>query len=232
VAPSPPRLFGTDGVRGVAGSWPLDPPTISRLGGAIVRGLDFKHRARLVVGRDTRESGEWIEREFARGAAAQGAEVVSAGVVPTPLIAYLARTLDFDLGVVISASHNPYRDNGIKVFSGQGEKFGESEERDVEQVMADTSWSIDGAAEARLERRNLLDLYVGHVHQLFAGAPSPAGTPVAIDMANGATTSTAPTVLRDLGLRVVTLGDVPNGRNINMGCGSTHPAQLSSRSPC
>src|SRR5438094_9362338 len=111
------KLFGTDGVRGVAGAWPLDPPTIARLGAAIVRGLDHDRPVRLIIGRDTRESGEWIERELARGAASQGAVVSSAGILPTPGVAYLARSLDFDLGVVISASHNPYQDNGIKVFS-------------------------------------------------------------------------------------------------------------------
>src|SRR5215831_14349401 len=123
------RLFGTDGVRGVAGSWPLDPPTIARLGAAIVRGLHFARPPRIIVGRDTRESGEWIEREFARGATSQGAVIASAGVIPTPGIAYLARADDFDLGIMISASHNPFYDNGIKVFSGRGEKFGETEER-------------------------------------------------------------------------------------------------------
>src|SRR5438105_829514 len=119
-----PRLFGTDGIRGIAGTGPLDPPTVARLGAAIVRGLASAHPIRLVIGRDTRESGEWIERELARGAASQGGATVTAGVVPTPAVAYLTRTLDFQLGVVISASHNPFQDNGIKVFSGRGEKFG------------------------------------------------------------------------------------------------------------
>src|SRR4249920_796618 len=109
-----PRLFGTDGIRGVAGVWPLDPPTVARVGAAIVRVLHPHHATRLIIGRDTRESGEWIERELARGAASQGALVSSAGILPTPGVAYLARSLDFDLGVVISASHNPYQDNGIK----------------------------------------------------------------------------------------------------------------------
>src|SRR5436190_1718450 len=122
------RLFGTDGVRGVAGEWPLDPPTIARLGAAIVRTHhDAAHNGavRLLLGRDTRESGEWIARELARGATAAGAHVTSAGIMPTPGVAYLTLTQSFDFGVVLSASHNPYGDNGIKVFSGLGEKFGE-----------------------------------------------------------------------------------------------------------
>jgi phosphoglucosamine mutase len=107
------RLFGTDGVRGVAGTFPLDPPTVARLGAALVRALPLDHAPRLVVGRDTRESGEWIERELARGATGEGAIVTSAGVLPTPAVAYLAGALDYDLGVVLSASHNPFGDNGI-----------------------------------------------------------------------------------------------------------------------
>ena len=142
---SAPRLFGTDGVRGVAGASPLDPPTVARLGAAIVRALGASHPVRIIVGRDTRESGEWIERELARGAGSAGAHVTSAGVIPTPGVAYLAGALDFDLGVVLSASHNPYTDNGIKVFSGRGEKFAEREERAVEAVMADASWRVPPA---------------------------------------------------------------------------------------
>jgi phosphoglucosamine mutase len=117
------RLFGTDGVRGTAGVYPLDPPTIARLGAAIVRALALDRPVRLIVGRDTRESGAWIERELARGATSQGAVVSSTAVIPTPAVAYLAGTFDYDLGIVLSASHNPYADNGIKVFSGRGEKF-------------------------------------------------------------------------------------------------------------
>jgi phosphoglucosamine mutase len=222
-----PRLFGTDGIRGVAGASPLDPPTVARIGAAIVRAVQFGRPARLVVGRDTRESGEWIERELARGAASEGALVVSAGVVPTPAVAYLAGKLDFDFGVVISASHNPYRDNGIKVFSGRGEKFGESQERAVERLVADPSWSVSAAAEARLERAELLDEYFTHIRQLLPDAGVLGGAKLAIDMANGATTATAGRVLGEAGFDLVKLGDSPDGRNINLACGSTHPAGLS-----
>jgi phosphoglucosamine mutase len=221
------KLFGTDGIRGVAGSWPLDPPTVARVGAAIVRALPTPHPARLVVGRDTRESGEWIERELARGAGSQGATVVSAGIIPTPAVAYLARTLDFDLGVVISASHNPYQDNGIKVFSGRGEKFGEPEERAVEAVIADASWAVSGASDARLERANLLEPYFEHIRLILPAAGPLAGTRIGVDMANGATTATARRVLEYAGFDLCALGDAPDGHNINMACGSTHPAGLS-----
>jgi phosphoglucosamine mutase len=117
-------LFGTDGIRGKAGAFPLDARTIQRVGAALVRVLPPGTR-RLLIGRDTRESGEWIERELAHGATASGAVVHTIGVAPTPAVAYLTRELQFDAGVVISASHNPYHDNGIKVFSGSGEKYSE-----------------------------------------------------------------------------------------------------------
>src|SRR6185295_19100810 len=141
-----PRLFGTDGVRGKAGSYPLDPPTVRMLGAALVRAWRERHGAppgaagpRILVGRDTRESGGWIEAELAQGASGEGATVTSAGVAPTPAIAYLTRAEGFDAGVVISASHNPFEDNGIKVFSGRGEKFTERVEREVERIVGDTS---------------------------------------------------------------------------------------------
>jgi phosphoglucosamine mutase len=221
-----PRLFGTDGVRGVAGVWPLDPPTVARLGGAIVRALPFKRPARIIVGRDTRESGEWIERELARGAVSQGATVTSTGVIPTPGVAYLAREKDFDLGVVLSASHNPYGDNGIKVFSGRGEKFGESEERAVEAVMADPAWAVGAARDAAVESVDYLDAYLEHVRLILPGAGALVGQRIALDLANGATTTTARRLFERVGFHVRTVGDAPDGKNINLACGSTHPAGL------
>jgi phosphoglucosamine mutase len=221
------RLFGTDGVRGVAGTWPLDPPTVARIGAALVRATTpGDGAARIIVGRDTRESGEWIERELARGAAAQGAHVTSAGVVPTPAVAYLARALDFDLGVVLSASHNPYGDNGIKVFSGHGQKFGEEAERRVEAIVADASWSLAGARDAAVERDDFVAAYLAHARRQLPDPGPLAGARVALDLANGATTATAVRLFRDLGFDVVATGDRPDGRNINLGCGSTHPARL------
>lgn len=220
------KLFGTDGIRGVAGVRPLDPPTVARIGAALVRALKLDRPARLLVGRDTRESGEWIERELARGAASQGAVTSSAGVIPTPGIAYLTKTRDVDLGVVISASHNPYADNGIKVFSGRGEKFGEATEREVEAIVADTSWSVPSGSEAHVVPEDLIEPYLEHTRKLLPDARGLAGGCIAIDMANGATTSTARRLFEGLGFSLVTLGDKPDGRNINEKCGSTHPAGL------
>ena len=223
-----PRLFGTDGVRGVAGVWPLDPPTVARLGAALVRERRNGMALRLIVGRDTRESGEWIEREIGRGAAAEGATVTSAGIIPTPAVAYLTKSEGFDLGIVLSASHNPYGDNGIKVFSGSGEKFGESDERAVETIMADTAWTIGAAADARVAAKDFSEPYLAQLRRLLPDVRALRGAKIAVDMANGATTSTAVRLLEGLGFHVLALGNTPDGRNINLACGSTHPAGLAS----
>ena len=229
-----PRLFGTDGVRGVAGEYPLDHSTVRRLGAALVRAwrAESGDRAagpgspRIVIGRDTRESGSWIEAELAHGASGQGAVVTSAGVVPTPAVAYLTRELSYDLGVVISASHNPYGDNGIKVFSGRGEKFTETVERDVEAIVADTSWHARDGAPSRLSRGEAVAPYLDHLRAVFPEAALLADTSIVIDCANGATTTVAPRLFESLGLRTIVIANEPDGRNINLQCGSTHPEKL------
>jgi len=221
------RLFGTDGVRGTAGRFPLDPPTVRRLGAALVRALPHGiDAARLIVGRDTRESGTWIEAELAHGAAGEGAAVTSAGVVPTPAIAYLTRTSGYDAGVVISASHNPYEDNGIKVFSGTGEKFTERIEREVEAIVADPAWTARGGEAAPVRRVDLVGAYLDHLRAVFPEAAMLSGFALAIDCANGATTTVAPQLFASLGFGTVVVGNQPDGRNINLQCGSTHPGLL------
>ncbi len=220
------RLFGTDGIRGVAGAAPLDPPTVARVGGALVRALGVDRPVRLLIGRDTRESGEWIERELARGAASQGASTVSVGVLPTPGVAYLTRTRDIDLGVVISASHNPFHDNGIKVFSGRGEKFDEDTERRLEAIVADMTWRVPGTTAPDLTTEDLIEPYLDHTRLLLPDVAALAGARIALDLANGATSTTARRLFESMGFVVITLGDEPDGRNINDGCGSTHPAGL------
>ncbi len=220
------QLFGTDGIRGVAGVRPLDPPTVARIGAAVVKALKLDRPARLLVGRDTRESGEWIERELARGADSQGAVTISAGVIPTPGVAYLTKTRDIDLGVVISASHNPFHDNGIKVFSGRGEKFGEATERAVEAIIGDPLWTVPAGSEAHVQVEDLIEPYLAHTRLLLPDAKGLTGARIAVDMANGSTTTTARRLFEGLGFSLVTLGDTPDGRNINEKCGSTHPAGL------
>jgi phosphoglucosamine mutase len=223
----PERLFGTDGVRGRAGVPPLDPTTVRRLGAALVRALPrASSEHRLLVGRDTRESGEWIGRELAFGARTAGCAVTSAGVISTPAIAYLTREGRFDAGVVISASHNPFEDNGIKVFSGAGEKFTERIEREIEREVADRSWTVpDGEAPPMLDE-DLADPYLAHARSALPGARNLGALGIAIDCANGATARLAPRLLAELGFDVELLGCSPDGRNINLACGSTHPAPL------
>ena len=223
------KLFGTDGIRGKAGSPPLEPETVARVGAALVKTMvasDPSHRMRYVIGRDTRESGTWIEDELARGLTSQGATVVSAGVVPTPAIAYLARTEGFDAGIVISASHNPYEDNGIKVFGGSGTKIAEQFESSVEQLVADRSWSVP-SDRGSIEREDLSAHYVEHLRQIMSSAGSLAGSRVVVDCANGATAPIAPSLFAGLGFDVVSIGISPNGKNINLDCGSTHLDGLS-----
>ena len=221
------RLFGTDGVRGRAGTYPLDRLTVRRLGAALVRALPAADGAhRLLVGRDTRESGSWIARELAHGVRRAGGSIVSAGVISTPAIAYLARERAFDAGVVISASHNPFEDNGIKVFSGAGEKFTERLERAVEDVVADASWDVPGGEAAPLEDEDLSAPYLDHARSALPAAAGLTGLRVAVDCANGATWALAPRLFRELGFDLVTLGCEPDGRNINLDCGSTKPAAL------
>ena len=214
------KLFGTDGIRGKAGTAPLDPVTVARVGAALVRAL-HKSAPRFVIGRDTRESGTWIEDELARGLTSEGATVVSAGVVPTPAVAYLARTEGFDAGIVISASHNPYEDNGIKVFGGAGTKLTEQLEASVETLVADTTWSVPSMATA-VERRNLSAHYLEHLELIMSSAGALRGSHIVVDCANGATNVLAPQLFKKLGFEIEPIGVSPNGRNINLNCGSTH----------
>ncbi len=240
-------LFGTDGIRGKAGSAPLVPETVARVGAALVKVMianDPSHRLRFVIGRDTRESGTWIEDELARGLSAAGATVVSAGVVPTPAIAYLARTEGFDAGIVISASHNPYEDNGIKVFGGAGTKLTQQLESSVETLVADPSWSVPdlrlradastAALRATADRsarqagaEELSKHYVAHLLEIMKSAGPLTGAQIVIDCANGATAPIAPALFTQLGFTVDAIGVTPNGRNINLDCGSTHLDGLS-----
>ena len=221
------RLFGTDGIRGTAGQPPLDPPTVRRIGAALVKALDASEgHPHLLIGRDTRESGEWIERELAAGARRAGADVKTLGVMPTPAVAYLTRTTDVTLGAVISASHNPYEDNGIKVFSGAGHKFNEDRERLVESIVSDPGWQLDDDEAPAVAAVDESDAYLDHLHDMLADPAALRGRRLVVDCANGATTRVADRLFRSLGFEVVLLGASPDGRNINLACGSTHPESM------
>ena len=220
------RLFGTDGVRGKAGTYPLDPPTVRRLGAALARALGHGRPTRFLSGRDTRESGAWIERELAFGVNSQGGSLTGAGIIPTPAIAYLTPRMGYTAGVVISASHNPFEDNGIKVFSGAGEKFTEELERLVESIIADKSWTVPAGDAPAVEQIDYRAEYLAHLRDILSNVEQVRGMRLAIDCANGATTTIAPRLFQELGFDVHCIGCQPDGRNINLRCGSTAPELL------
>jgi phosphoglucosamine mutase len=220
------RLFGTDGVRGKAGSPPLDPSTVQRLGAALVRALRREGApVRFLVGRDTRESGEWIEQELARGVRAEGASLTSAGIIPTPAIAYLTPRLGYAAGLVISASHNPFEDNGIKVFSGAGEKFTEALEDSVEAHLLDEDLALPPSGPP-VERIDYRSQYINHLKEILTPDAHSRALRLAVDCANGATTTIAPRLFQELQIEARCVSCAPDGRNINLNCGSTHPEAL------
>jgi phosphoglucosamine mutase len=219
------RLFGTDGVRGLAGV-EITAQLALGLGRAVVMHSGLS-RPRALVIRDTRESGEMLEAALAAGIASAGGEVSLGGVLPTPAAPLLVAHHGFDLAVVISASHNPYADNGIKFFGADGFKLSDETEREIElHVDEDT-----GGGGAKIGRIGVLEgtaeAYLGALTQRFGGL-SLAGLDVVLDCANGATFEVAPEIFRRLGASVTALSVSPDGRNINDGCGSTHLDALAS----
>ncbi len=223
------ELFGTDGIRGAAGQYPLDPPTIERIGYSLARELTKRcnRSPQIVVGRDTRESGEWIEAALARGARSASAELRFAGVITTPGVAYLARALQADAGVVISASHNSYEDNGIKVFSASGRKLDDEAERAIEQSLrGDESVRQVTSESATAPEASLKEKYLAFLRDEVGAGLSLKGLKIAIDCANGAAYELAPKLFSALGADPVVINANPNGRNINLDCGSPHPEGL------
>ena len=221
------RLFGTDGVRGTPGEPPLDEHTLARLGAAIAKTSSVDGGAtRVLIGRDTRESGEWITGQLARGIESETAQVTYGGLLSTPAVAFLTRDGGFDAGIVVSASHNPFQDNGVKVITGQGQKADADLEARITALVADETFGVPDTPVPAVDAVALCDPYVAHTSRLFEGVDVPADLRIAIDCANGATSQIAPTVLRGSGLDPIVLHDQPDGRNINVDCGSMHPEQL------
>jgi phosphoglucosamine mutase len=227
------RLFGTDGIRGVANEPPLMPDLAYRVGRELVTTLAEQHgseRVRVVIGRDTRRSGPLLEAAMVAGLLSAGADCFAVGVLPTPGIALLTRGLDAHGGIVLSASHNPFEDNGIKLFSSEGTKFPDAWEEQIESRLngADTAPRARGAAMGRLIPYERAEKY--YVDFLTRCFPLDlAGLRLVLDCAHGATYRVAPGVFRRLGARVVTLCARPDGTNINAGCGALHPAGLCRR---
>ena len=225
------RLFGTDGVRGVAGEILTAELTLS-LGraatarAAAARGDGQDERPRVLVIRDTRASGEMLEAAVAAGVAAAGGVALLGGVLPTPAAPLLIRRYGFDLGVVLSASHNPWRDNGVKFFGADGDKLSDAVEEEIEALLdepqgAGTRPEPGGVAALH----GTLEDYLRELHTRFA-ALDLSGRRILLDCANGATHRAAPEIFRRLGAHVDVIADAPDGRNINDGCGSTHIDQL------
>ena len=222
------RLFGTDGIRAKAGQFPLDVPTVRRLGAALARALRHGDgKVRVISGRDTRESGAWIERELATGLQSQGAELTSAGVIPTPAIAYLTPQMGYTAGVVISASHNPFEDNGIKMFSGTGEKFTDRLEAQVEAIVAGPDVEVTSdLSPTVVEQIDYRSEYISHLLRILPPDERNRFVRIVVDCANGATTTVAPRLFRELGFETRCIGCEPDGRNINLRSGSTAPDLL------
>ncbi|MGB2889460.1 MAG: phosphoglucosamine mutase [Candidatus Acidiferrales bacterium] len=221
------QLFGTDGIRGIPGEHPLDDATLVSVGRALGAYLRAKEaHPRVLVGMDTRESGPHLAAEIARGLAASGAEPVSAGVVTTPGVAWLVRRDHFSAGVVISASHNPYHDNGVKLISSSGMKFPDAVEAEIEGSMAALPAAARPASVRLEEDTRLHEEYLEALRACVLPGAHLAGLKIVVDCANGAASALAPQLFRSLGCEVTPIHDRPDGRNINAGCGSLHPESM------
>lgn len=231
------QLFGTDGIRGQANVWPITPGMIMRIAMAAAQKFTRgDHRHSVVIGKDTRQSGYMVETALTAGFVSMGMDVVLIGPLPTPAIAMLTRTLRADLGVMISASHNPYRDNGIKFFGPDGFKLSDAEETEIEAILTKNSTYGNTYENSLLAHSTL----VGKAHRLddatgryieFAKATFPRGMrldglKIVIDCAHGAAYKVAPRVLWELGADIVAIGVAPDGTNINDNCGATSLAAL------
>jgi phosphoglucosamine mutase len=228
------KFFGTDGIRGTANKFPMTAEIALKTGMAVGArfGKNFTknlHRHRVVIGKDTRLSGYMIEPALTAGFVAMGLDVFLVGPVPTPAISMLTRSLRADIGIMISASHNPYFDNGIKIFDAKGEKLDDEIESEIENLIeADLSKYLANPSElGRVKRlEDARGRYIEFVKNSFARDKNLSGLKIVVDCANGASYSMAPTIFRELGAEVFEIGVEPNGFNINLDCGSTHPQVL------
>lgn len=228
------ELFGTDGIRGIPGQPPLDDTTLERAGMALGRylraGGNAGEHPRVLIGRDTRESGPHIAEIIARGLAAEKAKPVSAGVLTTPGVAWLVHREGFAAGIVISASHNPYHDNGVKLISSAGMKFPDAVEAQLEEfILASNERARDGS-NVRLDAgAKLHEDYLDGLRAAVEDGAKIAKMKIVLDCANGAASALAPALFRSLGAQVTAMNHSPDGRNINASCGSLHPEGMQKR---
>ena len=228
------KFFGTDCISGTANKFPMTAEIALKTGMAVGArfGKNFTknlHRHRVVIGKDTRLSGYMIEPALTAGFVSMGLDVFLVGPVPTPAISMLTRSLRADIGIMISASHNPYFDNGIKIFDAKGEKLDDEIESEIENLIdADLNkYLADPSDLGRVKRlEDARGRYIEFVKNSFARDKNLSGLKIAVDCANGASYSMAPTIFRELGAEVFEIGVEPNGFNINLECGSTHPQAL------
>jgi len=225
------KLFGTDGIRGKAGEYPMTEEMAVRVGRAVA--LTFKDPgkpAKIIVGRDTRLSGPMLESALVSGICSVGADAAIAGVIPTPGVAFLASSAKAEAGIVISASHNPYYDNGIKIFNGSGYKLSDQKEAEIEELVLNTPSANcnQPAPEAgRVSiKSEMLKNYIAFLNNMLPANLSFKGLKIVLDCANGATCRIAPELFSELGAQVEALATEPDGKNINDGCGSEHPEGL------
>ena len=221
------QFFGTDGIRGAVGSYPITPDFMLKLGWAVGRVLGAEKGSKILIGKDTRISGYMIESALEAGLSAAGVDIQLLGPMPTPAIAYLTRTVNAQAGIVISASHNPYADNGIKFFSAQGTKLADDVEYAIEAELQKELICCESAMLGKASRiTDAPGRYIEFCKNTFPNDLNLNGLKVVLDCSNGATYHIAPKVLNELGAEVISIGDTPDGMNINDGCGSTHPEWL------
>jgi phosphoglucosamine mutase len=221
------KLFGTDGIRSVAGEAPLDELTLGRIGSALVE--EWKQQGikpRVILGRDTRASGDWIATTLVRSMTASGIdEATDVGVISTPGLAYLTRHRGFDLGIMVSASHNPYQDNGIKIFGKDGFKLTDAQELEIERLIEELPpQRPTQTAAAKVESSQFVQEYIDFLKNQTSTKLRPLR--IGLDVCNGSAHGIAPQVFRELDASVVVINDKPDGRNINLNCGSLHLSQL------
>ncbi|UTW09287.1 phosphoglucosamine mutase [Pseudomonas benzenivorans] len=217
------KYFGTDGIRGRVGEFPITPDFMLKLGWAAGMAFRKQGKCRILIGKDTRISGYMFESALEAGLLAAGADVMLLGPMPTPAIAYLTRTFHAEAGIVISASHNPHHDNGIKFFSGQGTKLPDEVELMIEELLDTPMTVVDSGQLGKVSRvHDAAGRYIEFCKSSVPSSTDFAGLKLVIDCAHGAAYKVAPSVFRELGAQVTVLSAQPNGLNINDGCGSTH----------
>jgi phosphoglucosamine mutase len=218
------KYFGTDGIRGKVGEHPVTPEFIMKLGWAVGKVLSNEGHGKVIIGKDTRISGYMFESALEAGLSAAGVDILLLGPIPTPAIAYLTRTLHADAGIVISASHNPYFDNGIKFFSADGTKLPDEVELKIEAMLDEPMTIVSSDKLGKAERmEDARGRYIEFCKSTISSKVNLKGMKLVVDCANGATYQVAPSVFDEIGAEVITLGDRPDGLNINQDVGSTKP---------